>query len=604
MRLRRSGAPLLVLAGTLWASLALTGGTAHAQRGIDSQLFRPSVDSYGIFTLERAEVSHQWDFGFKLYGNYAGNPLRLSLVTDDGTHMNTKSQVVMDRQIAINLGMHLGLTNWLELILDFPVSSQNYTPAYGLYGTASDKTLTRTGFYVNDKFTNVPPPDATALDARIGFKAKIFRKGMFGMAAAAIVTLPFGDDAAFLGDTNFTFRPNLIADLTRGPITVALNIGAIIREETKVYDPLDQAAQLPKPHLLLDVGHELTWGVGLAYRFVHWVGLGAEVFGYIPLVGEQKDYTADVVGGLQFFPTKDLIVAAGAGAGVFASANRHDDYRAFFGITWAPVEGGRGSVGGGGLDSDNDGIPDAQDLCPNEPEDKDGFDDEDGCPDPDNDQDGIPDKLDKCPNEPEDKDGFQDQDGCPDLDNDHDGIPDAQDKCPNDPEDRDGFQDDDGCPDADNDGDGIPDVADKCPNEPETFNGVDDEDGCPDSGGTVVMGHEKIDLPEAIAFETGKAIISAKSAPLLDKIADKIKSNPQVKKIRIEGHADSSESKKKAQQLSQSRAEAVRDFLIRKGVEDGRLQAVGYGDSRPLDKRNTADARAKNRRVEFIIVDQ
>ena len=65
-------------------------------------------------------------------------------------------------------------------------------------------------------------------------------------------------------------------------------------------------------------------------------------------------------------------------------------------------------------DSDGDGIPDDVDQCPNEPEDYDGFQDEDGCPDPDNDGDGIPDVDDLCPLDPEDFDGFQDEDGCPD----------------------------------------------------------------------------------------------------------------------------------------------------------------------------------------------
>ncbi|HTR72990.1 MAG TPA: outer membrane beta-barrel protein, partial [Solirubrobacteraceae bacterium] len=65
-------------------------------------------------------------------------------------------------------------------------------------------------------------------------------------------------------------------------------------------------------------------------------------------------------------------------------------------------------------DRDHDGIPDAQDKCPDQPEDKDGFQDDDGCPDPDNDGDGIPDAVDKCPNEPETKNGYQDEDGCPD----------------------------------------------------------------------------------------------------------------------------------------------------------------------------------------------
>jgi OOP family OmpA-OmpF porin len=103
---------------------------------------------------------------------------------------------------------------------------------------------------------------------------------------------------------------------------------------------------------------------------------------------------------------------------------------------------------GARVDSDNDGIPDDVDQCKDMPEDKDGFQDEDGCPDFDNDNDGIYDSQDKCPSEAEDFDGFEDSDGCPDLDNDKDGIPDKLDKCPNTPEDMDGYQDEDGCPDG------------------------------------------------------------------------------------------------------------------------------------------------------------
>jgi hypothetical protein len=180
-------------------------------------------------------------------------------------------------------------------------------------------------------------------------------------------------------------------------------------------------------------------------------------------------------------------------------------FRGFVGVGWAPDF----------RDRDHDGIIDSLDRCPDEPEDFDGFQDDDGCPDEDNDNDGIPDAVDKCPNEPEDFDGFQDDDGCPDLDNDHDGIPDVDDACPNEPEDgkgkrpfdgcpstmedsdgdgipdvkdqcpdepedKDGFQDEDGCPDPDNDNDGVPDIYDACPNDPEDMDGFEDNDGCPD----------------------------------------------------------------------------------------------------------------------------
>src|SRR5262249_4816458 len=163
-------------------------------------------------------------------------------------------------------------------------------------------------------------------------------------------------------------------------------------------------------------------------------------------------------------------------------------------------------------------------------------------------------------NEPEDKDGFQDDDGCPEVDNDGDGIPDAQDKCPNDPEDKDGFQDEDGCPDLDNDGDGIPDAMDKCPNKPETRNGDDDADGCPDSGGQVVIAAGKIELPDNIFFDTGSDHLAGHSEALLQRVAAKLRANPQVKRVRIEGHTDDVGSARKNQELSQMRAEAVRNF--------------------------------------------
>src|SRR3569623_368069 len=99
--------------------------------------------------------------------------------------------------------------------------------------------------------------------------------------------------------------------------------------------------------------------------------------------------------------------------------------------------------------------------------------------DGDRDGDGIPDSLDKCPDQPEDKDMYQDDDGCPDPDNDGDGIPDATDKCPLDPEDKDGFQDEDGCPDVDNDGDGIPDAKDKIQDSHQYKRGYHDKSACP-----------------------------------------------------------------------------------------------------------------------------
>ncbi len=131
-------------------------------------------------------------------------------------------------------------------------------------------------------------------------------------------------------------------------------------------------------------------------------------------------------------------------------------------------------------DRDGDGLIDAYDNCPDQAEDRDQFQDDEGCPDLDNDRDGILDELDQCPNDAEDFDGFEDFEGCPEYDNDRDGVPDSTDQCPLLSEDSDQFQDQDGCPDLDNDGDGFLDEKDACPYNSEDFDGVEDEDGCPD----------------------------------------------------------------------------------------------------------------------------
>ena len=283
-------------------------------------------------------------------------------------------------------------------------------------------------------------------------------------------------------------------------------------------------------------------------------------------------------------------------------------------------------------DRDGDGILDDVDKCPDDPEDFDGFEDTDGCPeDQDTDGDGIPDSkdlcptekgtpenqgcprvvqdkdgdgiqdpVDKCPLDPEDFDGFQDEDGCPDLDNDNDGIPDINDTCPNEPEDADGFQDEDGCPDYDNDNDNILDINDKCPNEPEDYDGDQDDDGCPDEYKLIVVKDDRIEIKQKIFFQTAKAKIRPVSYAILNEVADVLKKRTKLQ-IRIEGHTDSRGGAAYNKRLSQKRAESVRTYLAGQGIVVGRMDAVGYGEDRPIEDNNTADGRERNRRVEFHI---
>ncbi|NJK90095.1 MAG: OmpA family protein [Myxococcales bacterium] len=257
------------------------------------------------------------------------------------------------------------------------------------------------------------------------------------------------------------------------------------------------------------------------------------------------------------------------------------------------------------VDTDGDGIRDEDDECPTVPEDRDGIEDDDGCPEDDVDRDGVPDAADPCPTEPEDFDGHDDDDGCPDLDEDRDGVPDVDDACPSDPEDLDGFDDDDGCPEEDGDRDGVPDHLDECPNEKETINGVDDEDGCPDEGEPLVeVTSEKVTIDSTIQFAFDSADIDPSSHSLLDQVALTIKANPQLERIRVEGHTDERGPNAYNLRLSQARADSVMRYLVAQGVSQRRLESVGYGEERPLVEVTGEDAWALNRRVEFTIVDQ
>jgi OOP family OmpA-OmpF porin len=239
-------------------------------------------------------------------------------------------------------------------------------------------------------------------------------------------------------------------------------------------------------------------------------------------------------------------------------------------------------------DSDGDGIPDDIDRCPLDPEDKDGFQDEDGCPDPDNDGDGIVDKLDACPNEP----GPIENKGCPVVDRDGDGVPDREDRCP----DQAGPKENGGCPDTDRDGDKVVDRLDRCPDE---FGAP--PDGCPRKYTLVVVRREKIEIKQQVHFATKKYRVLRDSFPLLNEVVQVLRDYPKMR-VSIEGHTDTVGGESFNKGLSQRRAEAVLDYLVTRGISPERLEAVGFGPTRPIASNKTAGGRARNRRTDFRVV--
>lgn len=275
------------------------------------------------------------------------------------------------------------------------------------------------------------------------------------------------------------------------------------------------------------------------------------------------------------------------------------------------------------IDTDTDGIADYRDVCSNTPAEAVGYLNAEGCP-LDTDGDGIYDYLDKCAGTPAAAYDMLDEHGCP-LDTDGDGVEDYIDMCPNTPEAAHGFIDQFGCP-LDSDKDGIYDYLDQCPNTIAEGRNHVDENGClldTDKDGvydyedlcpTIAGVKENKGCPEVkreirnllnkamsgIQFENGKATIKKTSYKILDDIAKIFIDNSNYI-IEVQGHTDNVGKHDYNVDLSERRAQAVRTYLIGKGVPAERLSAHGYGPDKPIADNKTSAGRAKNRRVEFNI---
>jgi outer membrane protein OmpA-like peptidoglycan-associated protein len=217
--------------------------------------------------------------------------------------------------------------------------------------------------------------------------------------------------------------------------------------------------------------------------------------------------------------------------------------------------------------------------------------------DPDTDGDGIKDTPDSCVIEAEDKDGYLDEDGCPEPDNDLDTLADGADKCPLEAEDPDGYEDEDGCPDPDNDQDTVLDVKDQCPNE---IGSTSQEPlGCPTKPALVVVTDCEVKITQQIHFEFNKDKIRPESFPVLDAVVEALQKNPSIK-IEVQGHTDNKGTAAYNKNLSDRRAKSVMKYLVSHGVEMSRLTSWGYGFERPLVDNSTDQNRALNRRVQFV----
>lgn len=573
-----------------------------------------SLDKDGLLDVEWAEVPPHLAFDISLWLGGSDDPLE---IRQNGEPIAR----LVDHRIGGALLLGVGLFEWIQLGVAVPyiLSQSGDEQVEGVMGTLPSLSSVGIG------------------DIRIIPKIRLLRQQDQGISIALMpgVVLPTSGGDDYFGSNRVSFEPELLIGRRFGPFRLGGNVGYRFRNSADF--------------LNLEVGDEVFGRIGAGYWFGDDDGPPLEVdltvagafSGSTPFDEDNQNY-AELLGGISYDFAGPFLAFAGGGIGLNEGFGT-PDWRVFAGIRYSKRT----------FDSDGDGIDDSSDQCPKAPEDKDGFEDRNGCPDPDNDNDGVLDKDDKAPMDPEDKDNFEDEDGVPDPDNDQDGVPDqkdacpnkagnkafagcpdadqdgimdAEDACPNQPEDKDNFQDNDGCPDPDNDKDGVMDTADKCPNDPGVVanNGckdtdrdkdgvVDRLDNCPDEPGVkaqqgckkkqlVVITKEKLEILDKVYFQTGSAKIQRRSYALLDNVAAVISAHPEIEKIRVEGHTDDRGRDDLNLKLSQRRADAVKAYLMKKGLEEDRLEAVGYGESKPVADNKTRAGRAQNRRVDFVIV--
>ncbi len=469
------------LSSVLWASSSL------AQ--VDAQRFRPALSHDGWLGAEGSAVRHpddRWELA--LWLNYARNPLVIVGPSGDISRSFISDRVGFDAIVSASLSRRFAIGAGL--------------PVYFLQAGDGD------------------PSSAGLGDVRLAPKLELLSdlEDGVGLALLAEVQLPTHTGDFSGGSRGVALVPKVALDHRYASgLRIGFNLGVALRSTSTF--------------LNVEAGSELAYAAAIGYRFGGLSGrteIGVELGGGAGLTATDPEEVAlEALGFLRHALGPEWDITAGAGPGLLEGYGV-PSFRALVGVRFAPTS----------HDRDGDRISDSEDACPEDPEDRDGVDDADGCPDED----------------------------------------------------------------SDFDRDGVSDLDDDCPDAKETINGINDEDGCPDSGDRRVIYEEgHFTVLDAIRFEHGSAQITADSQPLLDQIALTLKANPEIERMRVEGHTDDTGPRLVNMQLSEARAHAVRRYLIARGVSPNRVNVRSYGPDRPVEEGTDADARARNRRVEFVL---
>lgn len=516
-------------ASVLLGSLVLMGicpTTTHAQSFRLDQ-FRAAERADDSFGVRRMNPFGHLRLGANAVADYANDPLVVK-----STRGSRELASVVRHELVLKVDLSLALLDRFILLLGF------------------DAPLWLAGPDTRSPIA-VPAADGAGFgDVSLGGRVRLYGEAsdVFALGLSAVLIAPTAGNAqTYRGEDTVAARPELIAEVRTKPVRVSSNVGVLARKKVLLADR--------------ELASVLSYGLAVGVPVHARIELLAELRGGFDLshFGAKTSTGVEWLLGAKANTQSGFYAGAGAGSGLTRGVGTPD----------ARVVAQLGYL---------TPLAKKQAAQPTPPI-------------TDRDHDGVPDNLDTCLEQPEDRDGSQDEDGCPDPDNDGDGVLDTNDACASVPEDRDGFADEDGCPEPDNDADTLLDADDACPNEP----------GPAETRGCKVQAETSLFSLDQVQFENNRDTILESSYPVLEAVRETLEKHPEIVSLRIEGHTDGVGAAPYNMRLSRARTSSVASWLISHGIAPSRLRAAGCGELHTVADDATDQGRAQNRRVEFHI---
>ena len=589
------------LATALSAGLLLPASALAQQVALDR--FEPAPAGDRMFGVESPYALGEGVPHVALILDYAHNPYTLR----HGPGL-TDVQAVVSDQMFLHVNISVAILNRLNL---------NFSVPAAVMQDGGDPTVGTTTTTISS------PHDAAFGDLRFGARVRIYGEydDPFQLGVSGYVWAPTGAGNLYVSDG----KTRGAASLVLGGHVPILNWSFAAGFQFRP----TQTLQIDPTAAPFTQGTNMQIGGGVGFLFADGKAqIGPEVKGSFLTAGSNSRTTnAELTIAARYRLFDDFEIGLGAGPGLTAGFGT-PDIRVLGMLAFSPQMKPPPPP-----DRDGDGVPDAEDACPDLAAPRTANPAKPGCPAPaDRDGDGIPDEVDACPDVPGVASTDPSKNGCP-MDRDGDGIPDAKDACPDQPGPPAAAPARNGCPlPRDSDGDGIPDAEDACPTIPgikstdprqngcpgdRDGDGIrDDLDACPDVPGVpsrdprkngcprARMSDKGIDILEQVEFEVGTAKIQAVSHALIEEVAAILEHHADITRVEVQGHTDNDGNRVANRVLSQQRADAVKKALVALGVDQKRLLTKGYGPDKPLVDNTTAEGRAKNRRVQFVILER